>query len=227
MLRLLHDFFNLIYPRVCFLCNRSLMRTEEHICLGCQLDLPVLLNDPQNPTLLKKFSFQPKVTGAWAYLEYIKGGMAQQLIHAIKYKQRDDLAIWLGRSMGKKWKSVGIHLPDFIVPLPLHISRQRQRGYNQSERIAIGVAEALDVSVRSDLVQRVKRTETQTKKSKVGRWQNIEEVFEVNSPEEFQGKRIMVLDDVITTGATLGMLCDVLAEHAPREILVAALATPR
>jgi ComF family protein len=227
MLQLLADFVNLVYPKVCFLCNRPLVRTEEHVCLSCQLDWPVLLDDPKNPSLLQKFSFQPKVTGAWAYLEYIKGGMAQRMVHAIKYKQRDDLAVWLGETMGEKWVGIEAPLPDIIVPLPLHQSRQKHRGYNQSERIASGFGQILHVPVCSDLVKRVRKTETQTKKSKVGRWQNIEDVFEIARPEEIKGKSVMVLDDVVTTGATLGMLCDLIADYEPREILVAALATPR
>ncbi|MEP1096740.1 MAG: phosphoribosyltransferase family protein [Cyclobacteriaceae bacterium] len=170
------------------------------------MDLP-LTNDHLNPEneLFQKFVAEPLVKSASSYLYFNEGGIAQKLIHALKYEGArlvgNMLGSLYGKSVCKDFK------PDIIVPIPIHEKRLRRRGYNQSSGIAMGLAEHLDgAEVREDLVLRMKNTETQTKRNKVSRWLNVENIYS-DIEEDLTGKKVVVVDDVITTGATVGMLC--------------------
>ena len=219
------DFVSLIFPRVCVHCSRALTRKEEFLCLECELGLPKRSGWANKEQLLKKFAFQPKVTGAYAYLEFIKEGVVQKLIHQLKYQGKKELGIWLGRKYGTELKPIiNSSSIDVIIPSPLHRNRIRQRGYNQSEQIAIGLSESLDTPIDSKAVTRVQETTSQTRKSRVKRWENMEKVFEVRNTEAVEGKNVLLIDDVITSGATIGMLCDEIAQKNPNTITIAALA---
>jgi ComF family protein len=220
------DFVSLIFPRVCVHCSTALTRKEEFLCLECELSLPKRSEWANKEQLLKKFAFQPKVIAAYAYLEFIKEGIAQKLIHKLKYQNKKELGIWLGTKYGGELKTLN-DLPNFdlMIPSPLHPNRARQRGYNQSEQIALGLSKSLDIPVFNQLVSRIRETTSQTRKSKVKRWENMDQVFAVNEPSAIEGKDILLVDDVITSGATIGMLCDELAKVNPNTITLAALAS--
>ena len=219
------DFISLLYPRVCINCNKGLTKNEEHLCLSCELSLPKSQHLTNKGELLKKFAFQPKVTGAYAYWDYMKEGIVQKLIYGLKYGGKQDLGVWLGRRFGNEIKGVMGQCVDLIVPIPLHSKRLQRRGYNQSDRIAEGVGEALHVSVGIDVAIRYKETTTQTHKARINRWKNMHSVFKVIDPESVNLKNILIVDDVITTGATLGVFCDELAKHDPTSLTIAALAS--
>jgi ComF family protein len=220
----LADFLTLIYPRVCIHCSKPLSRAEEFLCLSCELSLPKSTYLTNKDQLCKKFAFQPKVIAAFAYLDFNKFGIAQKLVHSLKYQGKKDLGIWLGSKFGKELAIIEHVSYDVLIPSPLHPNRLRQRGYNQSTYIAQGLSNALSVPVVENLVERTRETTTQTKKSKLKRWENMEAVFEVVRPEEIGGRNLLLVDDVITSGATIGMLCDALAKENPASITVAALA---
>jgi ComF family protein len=224
MISQVSDFFSLVFPRVCVHCSRALTQKEEFLCLECELSLPKRSEWANKEQLLKKFAFQPKVIGAYAYLEFIKEGIVQKLIHQLKYQGKKELGVWLGSKYANELRSID-DLPkfDIIVPSPLHPNRVRQRGYNQSEQIAIGMSRILEIPV-AGAVSRVRETSTQTRKSKVKRWENMDQVFAVKHPEAIEGKDVLLVDDVITSGATIGMLCDELAKVNPKSITLAALA---
>jgi len=220
----LADFLSLIYPRVCLHCRKPLSRAEEFLCLPCELSLPKSTYLTNKDELCKKFAFQPKVIAAFAYLDFNKFGIAQKLVHNLKYQGKTQLGVWLGQRFGKELSKQDIAPFDALIPSPLHANRQRQRGYNQSACLAQGMSEALQVPVLEDLVARSRETTTQTKKSKLKRWENMESVFEVTKPQDVEGRHLLIVDDVITSGATIGMLCDELAKENPASISVAALA---
>lgn len=228
MLSQLADFFSLIYPRVCESCHRPLTHKEEFLCLSCELALPKSPFLTNKHELLKKFAFQPKVMAAYAFLDFIKDGMAQRLIHALKYHNKPDLGVWLGTKYGHYLKSSLETTPEVIIPSPLHEKRQHLRGYNQSERLAVGLAAQWDdAQIVNDAVLRVAATASQTRKSKIGRWENVDTVFALRDGSCLKGKHLLIVDDVVTSGATLGRLCDEVAQADPSAITIAALAAGR
>lgn len=174
---------------------------------------------PEN-NLLQKFAFEPKIKSASSFLLFHKGGIAQKLLHEIKYKGKSQLAVDLG-----KWYAETLHEidADIIVPVPLHKSKLKKRTFNQSEKIAEGISSVFQLDIRNDLVSRIKLTKTQTGKGKTERWKNMENVY--SKPlENLNGKSILVVDDVITTGATIGMLCERLTEANAAEIHLLCIA---
>lgn len=219
---MLRDFVRLIYPSVCIHCSLSLNSAEKYLCTSCKIDLPITHDSFLEPNeMMNKFSFNQKVKGAASYLFFYQKGVAQKLLHKLKYQGQKEIGALLGKWFSGEVAHIGSL--DFIIPVPLHTSRQRSRGYNQSAEIAKGIAEQLSISVREDLVIRKKSSSSQTSKTKVERWKNIENVYG-NASEEVQGKKVLVIDDVITTGATLGMLCERLEEKGVSEIYVGAIA---
>jgi ComF family protein len=204
-MRLINDFFSLLFPRICAACGNSLWKHEETICLSCDYHLPrtnfhLSIENPVS----RLFWGRVDLESAAAYLYFNKGNKVQRLIHQLKYKGRRDIGICLGRQYGYYL----LNAPDFkdvevIVPLPLHWKRLMQRGYNQSEQFANGLGETMNIPVLPNVISRMKETETQTKKSRFRRWQNVAEVFEVVDAGSLKMKHILLVDDVITTGATL------------------------
>lgn len=220
----LADFLSLIYPRTCFYCGEALTKTEEHLCLPCELNLPVSSSLSNKNELLTKFSYIPSVSAAFAYLEYKQEGMSQKLVQGIKYQGKRKLGKWLGGRFARIIQKQLLTNIDLILPLPIHKRRERARGYNQSEVICEGMAEVLDLPMVTDCIRRAIHTKTQTKKKKLDRWENMESVFEVTNPDAIESRNILILDDVITTGATMGMFCQELAKYQPNSIIVTALA---
>ncbi|XOV92581.1 MAG: ComF family protein [Bacteroidota bacterium] len=219
------DFVLNIFPAICINCNSTLVRDEQFICSKCKLSLP-RTNDHLDPTnrRYQKFAYEPKITHVSSFLDYNRQGVARKLIHAIKYRGETELAILLGRMYGIDLVSCAQLKPDFIVPVPLHPRKQAKRGFNQSEIISMGISEVIGVPVESDIVRRNTFTATQTKKSKVNRWENVGNVFEVSNPQRLEGKNIMIVDDVLTTGATLGSLATQIANCGGKEVYLISLA---
>jgi ComF family protein len=159
--------------------------------------------DPDN-NLKKRLAGRIKLDHVMALFRFSKNGRVQGILHALKYKNQPDLAVMLGQVYGERMLTAGFFKGfDLIVPVPLHASRLRKRGYNQSAKFAEGLSEKLEVPYSDDHMERKVSTETQTRKSKLNRWQNVDEVFGVGREKDIQGKKILLVDDVITTGATL------------------------
>ncbi|MBV6644261.1 MAG: ComF family protein [Cyclobacteriaceae bacterium] len=176
-----------------------------------------------NP-LASKFKYNPKVIGASAYLKFTRNGVTQRMLHEVKYNRNEELMETLGEWYGLFLQPLNLKA-DFIIPVPLHLSKKRSRGFNQSEALGRGLSSMMGIPQNSDIVRCIKKTATQTKKTKVERWENMESVYQVIKPSLVEDKTLIVVDDVITTGATIGALCDVLARSRPRYIFVLALAT--
>ncbi|VXD18485.1 ComF family protein [Marinoscillum sp. 108] len=220
----LQDFVSLIFPRICINCSTILVYQEEHICIKCRLSLPKTDYHLQNANPLKsKFVYEPKVLGVVAYLHFNKGGVAQKLVHELKYRGQQEVGIMLGEWYG--YDLIKSNWPvDMIIPVPIHKSKLRKRGYNQADCFAEGLSSSMEIPVRTDLVERKKSTMSQTRKSKVERWQNVNEIYRVTNSAELQGKNLLVVDDVLTTGATLGELVVALSEGGAAGIYIATIA---
>lgn len=204
-LSLIEDLINLIFPRICAACGESLLKQEETICLSCEFHLPrtnfhLVLDNP----VCRLFWGKVKLESAASYLYFNKGNKVQRLIHQLKYKGRKDIGICLGRQYGHYLKvSPFFNTAQVIIPVPLHAKKLKQRGYNQSEQFAVGLGESMIIPVFPEALYRKKDTGTQTKKSRFLRWQNVDDVFEVKNPGSLEMKHVLLVDDVITTGATL------------------------
>jgi ComF family protein len=196
-------FGRLFYPSNCGACGEALVDRESQICTFCQLSLPVtnFHREPNNPLddLLK---LRLRVDFISSYLLYDKGLITQNMLHAIKYKGQHLLATHLGELYGYEIKHA-FPKPDCIIPVPLHKRKQRERGYNQSESWANGLAKSLGTIVNTSALQRSAYTTTQTKKSRLERVANVENAFKIRDVNELKGKHVLLVDDVITTGATL------------------------
>ena len=197
----LQDFLNLLFPKICATCDRPLSSVEKHLCLHCHQELPYITDmEEQSAKLAGRVPF----SGMISLLKFKPQGMVKKLLHEIKYKNNTDLAFHLGGMLGSKFKSELEALDlDFIVPVPLHISKLKKRGYNQSSEIGKGLSAELNIPLEENFLKRTGNSETQTKKSRQERWQNVSSIFESNSEISLEGKHYLILDDVFTTGATL------------------------
>ncbi len=221
------DFFSLIFPRICAACGNSLWRHEEGICRSCEFHLPKtnFHFGKENP-VTRLFTGRVEIETGAAFLYFNKGSKVQRLVHQLKYKGRKDIGIFLGELYGQSLK----YAPHFnsagaIVPVPLHRKKYMQRGYNQSEQFAIGLAGAMGIPVQRHLLARTKATETQTRKSRFSRYQNVREIFAVNDPVSWTGQHLLLVDDVITTGATLEACIQALHGIPGVKVSVACIAT--
>lgn len=222
----LEDFVALIFPRYCLACYHSLVKGEDLICTPCMLEMPHTLShlDQDNP-LKTRLAVRIPITHAFAIFRFSKSGKVQKLLHELKYRQQPEVGVSLGRMYGEKLAAVGYERAwDLIVPIPLHASRQRKRGYNQSQKFAEGLSEKLGIPVVPDIVKRTHRTETQTRKSKRHRWENVRTVFELCRQDEIKGRKILLVDDVVTTGATLEACATILLDGGCLELSVACIA---
>ena len=218
---MLQDFVDLVFPNCCPGCDQPLARGEEYLCTSCDLDLPLFEADED---ILNYFAGRLELTEARAYLKFYHGGITQKLLHYIKYKGDQDLGKFLGAMfINHLDKEKVFGNIEVIVPVPLHRSKLRTRGYNQSEVLADGMADVLGITVDSTSVERIKKSETQTRKDRAQRWQNVSGIFQVTG-DSLKGKHILLVDDVITTGATLEACGEAIIEAEAGSLSIAALA---
>lgn len=201
--RLINDFLSLIYPRRCEACANSLFRHEVFLCNHCKLNLPKSnfhLN--QSSELAMVLAGRVPVENAACFYLYEKSGKIQRLLHAIKYEHQKELGEYVGGLYANEL-SPAVQSVESILPIPLHPKKLATRGYNQSEWFAKGLAKKLLRPIDTRSLARVKETSTQTKKKKFQRWENVEGIFEVQDASALVNKHILLVDDVITTGATI------------------------
>lgn len=199
------DLVALLYPNLCLACSENPPIRKEVICLSCQLKLPKtnFHLEKENPFTERFWGRMPIESGAALYY-FIKGGRIQELLHQLKYEGKREIGLKLGKWYGRQLlESPIFKTVDVIVPVPLHLRKERLRGYNQAALFAQGIAETMQkVWLKDGLVRRV-FTETQTQKSRAERLENVSEVFAVGDAKKLEGKHILLVDDVMTTGATL------------------------
>jgi len=161
---------------------------------------------------------------ASAFYFFKKGSRVQQLLHKLKYKNHPEVGIYIGKLYGKKLSENNIDLPDIIVPIPLHKKKKQKRGYNQSEMFGIGLSESMGIPLDTKNFIRTIFTETQTKKNKLSRWENVSEVFYCVNTDIFKNKHILLIDDVITTGSTIEASAQKLLQIEGVSISIACIA---
>lgn len=229
MLPFLKEFWDLLFPPTCLGCQEHvLVQGEESLCTHCRARLPQTnyhLHPGDNP-LFHQLAPLHAIRYAFAYLLFTKSGRTQQLLHHLKYRQRPELGRELGRWYG--WtlaESAFQQHFDALVPIPLHQQKLKKRGYNQSYHFALGLGQSMGLPVWDDVVIRSFQSQTQTRKRRQQRWENVENIFIASQSEKLSGSRLLLIDDVITTGATIISCAQALQKAGCREVSCAALAT--
>lgn len=217
---------DMLFPRICVGCKHPLLQHEQIVCLKCRVTLP--RTDfgawPDNP-VAKKFWGKIPIEGAVAMLHFHKGSKVQSMMHALKYRNRKDVGVLLGVFLGNYIRQHQLFTrADCISTVPLHADKLAIRGYNQCDVIAEGVQQVLQLPIINQALVRKQFTSTQTKKSRLERWENVKEVFEVCAPELVINKHILLIDDVITTGSTLEACALKLITQSNTKVSIAAIA---
>ncbi|RYU95587.1 ComF family protein [Emticicia agri] len=217
---------DIIYPKTCEACREPLLGGEKLICTQCLISLP-RTNTHLNPDELIQRRFWGKiaVSHTLAYLRFSKKSKVQHLLHQLKYKNKPELGSFLGELYGTDLKATGFDKKiDLIIGVPLHRQKEKQRGYNQANCIAEGLSKALEVPYDPTLVKKVLNTATQTRKSRFERFMNVKDAFEIVDKEKIKGKRIAIVDDVLTTGATIEAFAGTLLENGCTDVSVITIA---
>jgi ComF family protein len=196
---------HIIFPHVCDGCGNDLLNIESNLCIRCLASLPETnFEMHQSNPVEKDFWGRLPIANASAHLYFTKESLVQHLMHLLKYRGNKEIGLQLGRIMGIALRSSNrFHDIDALIPLPLFPSKEKKRGYNQAEVLCDGIAEVLSLPVLSTVITRPHHTETQTKKGRIERWKNIEGKFRLTDPGAIRNKHLLLVDDVITTGATL------------------------
>lgn len=216
---------DLFYPRLCLGCSRNLHQHENNLCWQCLHRLPRTMYHKQvdNP-LERLFWGRTQVKAATSLLFFTKNGLTQNLLHQLKYSGQKEVGVRLGELVGNEIKNEErFSQADAIIPVPLHPKKLQLRGYNQSALLAQGIANRLALNVHENWLQRQIHTETQTKKGRYERWENVADAFVCPKSADLIGKTIMLVDDVLTTGATLEA-CARPLQNAGANVLIVTLA---
>lgn len=220
------DILNIIFPKVCCVCERGIKKNEELICFRCRSNLPKtkFLNDTDNE-LLDRFYGRLKLNFGFSYLYFYKSGITQKLLHQFKYKSYPEIGVLLGKWVGHELlKSKICKHVDIIIPVPLHPRKERKRGYNQSQYFAKGISEITNIPTDFKTLARTHYDESLTHKTRIRRWKSIEHAFRVVNKKNIGNKNVLLVDDVITTGATLEACGNQILQRGAKSISVVTIA---
>lgn len=206
------DLWELFFPRCCLVCGGRLLHGEKMLCVSCLAGLPRTGFHWQRENRVERnFWGKFPVERATSFLYYTKGGDVRRLLYELKYYGNKEVGEVMGRVMAAELLlSPFFEGVDLIIPIPLHRRKERQRGYNQSLCLAQGISAVTGIPVQADIMVRDRYTETQTHKGQYERWENVQSLFRCSSPELLQDKHILLVDDVLTTGATIVSCADAL-----------------
>lgn len=195
----------LIYPKLCVVCGTNLMRGENEICIGCIVKMPrTNMHLQKDNAVEKRFWGKVNVQRASSFFYFEKGSNYQRILHSLKYKNNKEIGYIMGTYAASELLSNDYFSDvDIILPVPLHPNKLQKRGYNQSECICQGLSEILRIPYSTEYLIRTQENTTQTKKSVFDRHTNTKGIFSVIKPEELEGKHLLIVDDVLTTGATI------------------------
>lgn len=232
MLKLFSEYknslINLLYPDYCIVCQNNLLLNENTICTICENKLPYtnyhLVKD--NP-LEKKLWGRVDIQKASALLFFEKGLDVQTLISSLKYKNREDVGTKLAEIYSKELLSSRSEMSevDLIIPIPLHYKKQKKRGYNQCDEFVKTLSNKLNIPYSLDSISRIVDTISQTGKTRINRWENVSKIFKIEKHSELKNKHILLVDDVLTTGATLEALAIKILELENTKVSVLVMAT--
>lgn len=225
-MNLINDFISLFFPRLCHVCENSLYRNEVVVCTKCLLHLPETnFHLEKDNSVSQVFWGRVPLESATAMYYYKKGGSVQTLIHQLKYHGHQEIGGFLGNHYGPKLLEKDIYKTiDQVIPIPLHRKKLKQRGFNQAELFARGLAKSMKLEIDTTNVYRAVASTTQTKKGRYKRWENVSDIFKMHAPEKLKGKHVLLVDDVITTGATMEACLQALSRVEDIKLSVASIA---
>jgi len=225
-MKYLKNLVYLFFPEACLVCNNNLKNSEKYLCVNCLHDLPLsnYTNMPYNE-VEKSFLGRVKIISATSLLLYNKKSKVQKLIYQLKYKNQqqigDFLGNWLGEEMilSERFKNI-----DYVIPVPLHQKKLKLRGYNQVEKFGKSIAKKINAVYVDNILLKINATSSQTKKHRFERFKNVNEIFYLNNLYFFKNKHVLLVDDIITTGATLESCCLELLKTPDIKISIATMA---
>lgn len=200
-----NSFIDTLFPRICPVCNNVLLSHEKHICTKCRIDIPITRYHMQEFNAMEQlFAGKTPIEKAVGYFFYEKGNPYSNILHNIKYRNNPQLGQYVAKLFAQELLSRDIFKDiDCIIPVPLHHRKKIQRGYNQSEYIAKGFSEVFDIPVHNNIIIAHKSHESQTNKGIYERWLNTQNIFSAHDTQVLENKHVLIVDDVVTTGATL------------------------
>ncbi len=223
---ILNDINTILVPPLCFGCNALLSRGEVHLCTVCRNQLPLTeyTFNAEN-SVDRIFYGRINIIKASSFLFFTKKGIVKNLIHYLKYKNQEQIGLFLGNWYGHLLRQNNyLTNIDFVVPVPLHRKKLRKRGYNQVALFAKTIAAYIEADYRDDILLKTANTRTQTKKSRLLRWQNKQALYILSDPNLLAHKNVLLIDDVITTGATMEACATALSQSQGANIYLASIA---
>jgi len=225
-MQIFKDITHIFFPNICMCCKNTLKNNEKIICSYCLHELPLTNYTLTNSNaVLKIFYGRIALENATALLYYHKKGIVQNLIHNLKYRNQQTIGSFIGKWLGTEMKESNQFTNiDYIVPIPLHKKRLKERGYNQVTTFGKVLAKILDVSYIENVIIRKSANKTQTHKGRFDRWKNVTELFYLTNLSFFENKHILLIDDIITTGATIEACYNELIKTKNIKISIAVMA---
>ncbi|CAM1349419.1 ComF family protein [Tenacibaculum insulae] len=222
----LKDIFYIFYPNLCVNCSVSLLQNEEYLCTICSNELPIINEDKHvNIGLLSTFYGKVLVKNVRSFMFYQKHGIAQKIIHQLKYKNQPELGVFIANWFGESLKNAKIFDEvDFIIPVPLHQKKLKKRGYNQVTKFGQTLSKILNIEYKSGVLIKTSVAKTQTFKHRFERFSDTKTTYKLIDADVFKNKHVLLIDDVITTGATLVACCNELAKTKNITISIATMA---
>ncbi|TVZ55963.1 ComF family protein [Lutibacter sp. Hel_I_33_5] len=225
-MRFLKDIFYLFFPKICTTCSESLLQSEKIICTACRHDLPIIdFKNYQHNKVSQIFYGRIPVEKAISFFYFRKKGKIKTLIHHLKYKGNQEIGSLIGNWFGVLLKeSNQFNDVDYIIPVPLHENKLKKRGYNQLATFGKSLESKLNIPYKKDILIKVSSTKTQTYKSRLERFNDAKTKFKLTDIHFFENKHVLLIDDVITTGATLEACCLELLKTKNIKISIATIA---
>lgn len=222
---IINDINYILLPPLCFGCNTHLSVGEYLLCTNCRHNLPLThYNFNQENAVDKIFYGRVPIAKAASFLFFTKTGIVKNLLHYLKYKNQEVLADFIGDWFGSQIAQDGSLQIDYVVPVPLHPKKLKKRGYNQVAKFGQQLATHLNCSYRDDILIKTQNTRTQTKKTRLARWMNKQDLYITHNNKPLPHKTFLLVDDVITTGATIEACATALLKFKGAKIYVATIA---